>query len=57
MGDSLSSKLNTCTLQPCCHASGSTAYCRIRLLRVPEGATADGEGQGSTGAGEKMERG
>ena len=50
MGDSLSSKL-----QSCCHAPGSIAYCRIRLLRVPAGTTADGEGQGSTGAGEKME--
>ena len=55
MGDSLSSKLNT--LQSCCHAPGSTAFCRIRLLQVPEGATADGEGQDFDGAGEKMEGG
>ena len=42
MGDSLGSKLNT--LQSCCHAPGSIA-CRIRLLPVPAGATADGDGQ------------
>ena len=57
MGESLSSKLTT----SCCHAPGSIALhvraCRICLLRVPEGATADGEGQGSTGAGEEMEAG
>ena len=29
----------------------------IRVVRVPEGATADGEGQGFDGAGEKMEGG
>ena len=54
MGESLSSKLTTLQ-SSCCHAPGSIAYCRIRLLRVPAGATADGEGQGSTGAGEEME--
>ena len=53
MGESLSSKLTT--LQSCCHAPGSIAYCRIYLFRVPEGATTDGEEQSSTGAGEKME--
>ena len=55
MGDFLSSKLNT--LESRCHASGSIAFCRIRLLRVPEGATADGEGHGFDRAGEKMEGG
>ena len=49
MGDSLSSKLQS-------HCHSPIAFCRIRLLRVPEGATADGEEQGFDGAGEKMER-
>ena len=56
MGDHLNSKLNT-SLLPCIRL-----YCilyRTGLLLVPKGATctADGEGQGFDGAGEKMERG
>ena len=50
-GVSLSSKL-----QSCCLAPGFIAFCMIRLLQVPEGAIADGEGQGFNGAGEKTER-